>query len=277
MKSNAEIRRESLSCVTQGKWFFRLLIAGVVFGGLSGIVDELINAFYKANGIQTWFNFIQAKATAASQGLVYTLPSSSEMFQMHGALIFSTFIKLIFVGISYVAVAGVYLKAAKRSEERWFSDALSVFARPLGCAWLAFVVFLRIGLWTLLFIVPGIVACYRYSQVWNIKAEHPDWGASQCIAESARLMKGFKMRRLKLDVSFVSWIFIVLIFAFATFMLGGCMEPGMCSRAIILCGSLISMVACIFISVWMAAARAVFYRSVCDEEAAAESADGAIS
>lgn len=274
MKNNSEIRGESLACAKQGKWFFRFMLAGIVFGGLSGLVDGLMDSFYKANGIQTWFGFFHAKFSAASQGLMYSTPSSSASLQMHGASLFSVFIKLVFAGISYVAVAGVYLKAARKKEDRWLADALSVFARPLGCAWLVFVVFLRIWLWSLLLVVPGIIACYRYSQVWNIKSDHPDWGASRCIAESARLMKGFKMQRFRLDVSFVMWFFAAMIPLIA---LHAAREllPGTFSGFILLCGIAICLAAFVFIGIWMAAARAVFYRAVCEVAASGESVESA--
>ena len=40
---------------------------------------------------------------------------------------------------------------------------------------------LFVGLWSLLFWIPGIIAAYRYSQAYYILAENPDKGIMDCI------------------------------------------------------------------------------------------------
>ncbi len=44
---------------------------------------------------------------------------------------------------------------------------------------------IKVFLWTLLFIVPGIVAGYRYSQAFYILADNPDYSVTQCVEEKA--------------------------------------------------------------------------------------------
>ena len=43
-------------------------------------------------------------------------------------------------------------------------------------------------LWSLLFVIPGIVKMYAYSMAYYIKLDHPDYGWKACIDESRRLM-----------------------------------------------------------------------------------------
>ena len=50
--------------------------------------------------------------------------------------------------------------------------------------------------WTLLFIIPGIIAIYRYSMTSCILAENPEMGANDAITRSKELMKGNKLYRL---------------------------------------------------------------------------------
>ena len=128
---------------------------------VSHVANGLMEWMRTSCGIQSWLHFLPAKFSAISQGLVYTAPSSAAALQMHGEMAFSLFINSIFVGISYAALAGVYLKAARGDEMGWMDDAVSNFARPLDCAWLLVSVLVRIVLWTLLLVVPGIVAVYR--------------------------------------------------------------------------------------------------------------------
>lgn len=65
-----------------------------------------------------------------------------------------------------------------------------------------------VTLWTLLFIVPGIIKYYSYSMSYYVKAEHPDYDWKQCIDESRKLMKGHKGELFVQDLSFIGWTII---------------------------------------------------------------------
>ncbi|MGI5977057.1 MAG: DUF975 family protein [Candidatus Limivicinus sp.] len=62
-----------------------------------------------------------------------------------------------------------------------------------------------IFLWSLLFVVPGIIAAYRYRQAVYILIDHPEKSALDCIRESKRLMNGRKAELFMLDLSFIGW------------------------------------------------------------------------
>jgi len=64
---------------------------------------------------------------------------------------------------------------------------------------------LKILAWTLLFIIPGIIAAYRYSMAPYIMAENPDMSAVDAIEESKRLMIDKKWRLFCLQISFIGW------------------------------------------------------------------------
>ena len=62
-----------------------------------------------------------------------------------------------------------------------------------------------IGLWSLLLVVPGIIAAYRYSMAIYLLLDRPELSPMACIAESSRLMSGHKMELFVLDLSFIGW------------------------------------------------------------------------
>jgi len=64
---------------------------------------------------------------------------------------------------------------------------------------------LYIFLWSLLLIIPGIVASFRYSMTDFILAENPDLSASQAIEKSKAMMSGNKWRLFCLHFSFIGW------------------------------------------------------------------------
>ena len=64
---------------------------------------------------------------------------------------------------------------------------------------------LYITLWTLLFIIPGIVAAYSYAMTGYILAEHPELTAKEAIARSKQMMEGNRWRLFCLEISFIGW------------------------------------------------------------------------
>lgn len=64
---------------------------------------------------------------------------------------------------------------------------------------------LFIFLWTLLFIIPGMIATYRYAMTPYILYENPGMSASDAIKESKQLMDGNKWRLFCLNFSFIGW------------------------------------------------------------------------
>ncbi len=61
------------------------------------------------------------------------------------------------------------------------------------------------SLWSLLFVIPGIVKACAYSQAMYILSSHPGKSALECLRESEKLMKGHKMRFFFLHLSFIGW------------------------------------------------------------------------
>ena len=65
-------------------------------------------------------------------------------------------------------------------------------------------------LWSLLFIIPGIVATYSYAMTEFILAEHPELTASEAIAQSKEMMSGNRLRLFCLNISFIGWDILCL-------------------------------------------------------------------
>jgi uncharacterized membrane protein len=75
-----------------------------------------------------------------------------------------------------------------------------------GTAFLAYllqVVF--VILWSLLLIVPGIIAAISYSMTFFIIADNPGIGANEAIDKSKAMMQGYKMKYFLLALGFIGW------------------------------------------------------------------------
>lgn len=70
---------------------------------------------------------------------------------------------------------------------------------------------LFLALWTLLFIIPGIVKSYSYRMVPYIIKENPELSANDAITLSRKMMDGNKWNTFILDLSFIGWALLALI------------------------------------------------------------------
>ena len=66
-----------------------------------------------------------------------------------------------------------------------------------------------IAAWSLLFIIPGIIAAFSYSQAYYILAEHPEKGIMQCLRESKIMMNGNKSKYFVILLSFFGYYFLI--------------------------------------------------------------------
>ena len=115
-----------------------------------------------------------------------------------------------------MSITMIYLRLADgiRPEISNTFDGFSIFGKSV-----LLVVLLEIfvTLWSLLFIVPGIIKAYSYSLAPYILAENPEMNANDAIKESKRLMNGHKMDFFVLQLSFIPWILLVCVtFGFAS-------------------------------------------------------------
>ena len=94
---------------------------------------------------------------------------------------------------------------------------------------------LFIALWSMLFVIPGIVKSCSYAMAFYVKNDNPTLSANEAITESRRLMDGYKMQYFLLQLSFIGWIFV---------------------------GSICFGIGSLWVAAYMEAAKAAFYEEV---------------
>ncbi|MCK5811950.1 MAG: DUF975 family protein [Clostridiales bacterium] len=70
---------------------------------------------------------------------------------------------------------------------------------------------LFVFLWTLLFIIPGIIKSYAYMMVPYLLADNPNLGYKEALRLSDEMTKGYKLDIFILDLSFIGWYLLGLI------------------------------------------------------------------
>jgi len=82
-------------------------------------------------------------------------------------------------------------------KKRYFNIFITMFLRSI-----------YLFLWTLLFIIPGIIKFYAYRMVPYILADNPEMKPGEAIKLSQKMTKGEKLDIFILDLSFLGWFIL---------------------------------------------------------------------
>ncbi len=127
---------------------------------------------------------------------------------------------VLFVGIfvwlmGCVLAAGwiLYHQGVRRGEVMPYSTLFDGFGFAGKIILLNLVMAVFVFLWACLFIVPGIIALYRYRfAVYNL-CENPELGVMEALAMSKQQTKGYKLDLFVLDLTFLGWNILCVLTA----------------------------------------------------------------
>ena len=242
----------------QGKWLSAALIgllAGLlganIFGGASFNVENR----YEAQ-LDTFFH--------SSLWLNYRI-----VFMIGGGvLVLYVLVLLVIGGAAPLGYARYHLNLVDHRDAR-VDDLFSQFHRLGQGFCMQFFRGLFTFLWSLLFVIPGIIAEYSYAMTPYILLEHPEMTAREAIAASKELMKGNKFRLFCLELSFIGWSLLcslpymicAIIFGVAVIF-----HSAAFFSILFAAGFVVSSVCMFFLNAYTQAAAAAFYREICREK-----------
>lgn len=116
----------------------------------------------------------------------------------------------IFLSLVMVGWKLYCLRASREEDTGSFETLFACFKQfwRFYCAQLLMGLFIM--LWTFVFIIPGIIASYAYTQTFYIMLDHPDLSPLEAIRASKQLMRGHKAEYFVLQLSFLGWAFLSL-------------------------------------------------------------------
>ena len=109
-----------------------------------------------------------------------------------------------------LGVAGYFLKLI-RHEAPIIEDMFGGFKYFIKSFVLNLLIMIFVLLWSLLLIIPGIIAALRYSMAYYIMMDNPQLGAFEALNQSKRMMVGFKFELLRLYLSYLGWFLLGII------------------------------------------------------------------
>lgn len=113
---------------------------------------------------------------------------------------------LLRLALSVVGVGfSLFVLNAVRGTGPVLGNLLDGFGMMPRLLFLLILEYVFVLLWSLLFIIPGIVAAYRYRFAVYLMLDHPEYSAMECIQRSKEMTYGYKMQLFILDLSFILW------------------------------------------------------------------------
>lgn len=204
---NNKMLKESALSSLSGNWLkviaVILLVSAIsfLFGTLTDVFSADIQTELDAvseqylNGDIDFVTYVDTVTPLNAQLLPYNLIS---------------FVGSLIVMFITLAQVNFFLMTAKNG-----AASFDNFKSYLKYWWQSFVLYLliavKIVLWSLLLIVPGIIKAFSYSMAQYVKAENPELSASECIKRSTELMDGYKGALLNLMISFLGWLLLVAL------------------------------------------------------------------
>lgn len=211
--------------VLRGMWGVALVVTlvAVIIGDVNAAVlpsftVQVGEAFYTV-GSSDGFQYL-ARIPFAFE-LAFAEPSGflSVAVGIYGVVV------LIIGGAVRQGLCQFNINLIKKDAPAEFNVLFSKFSNLGKCLLLNLATGLLIFAWSLLLIIPGIIAAYRYAMAPYIMAQNPDIGVMDAIGQSKELMRGHKGRLFWLSLTFIGWVLLsVLTFGIGFLWLNPYME-----------------------------------------------------
>ena len=124
-----------------------------------------------------------------------------------GEGILSTFVSILTSLLSVLLGAGfaMYCMAIRRGDRAEYLTLFDGFSFVGKLIALTIVTYAFIWLWSMLFVIPGIVAAYRYRFAAYNLYENPGISVMEALEMSKRQTMGYKGQIFALDLSYIGW------------------------------------------------------------------------
>lgn len=120
---------------------------------------------------------------------------------------YGSLLNLILGGPAGLGIATYFLRLL-RDEDSSIENVFSGFSSFGKTFVLNLLITIFVFLWTLLLIVPGIIALIRYSMSYYIMHDNPELTATEALDRSKEMMDGEKMNLFVLWLSFLGWFIL---------------------------------------------------------------------
>jgi len=181
------------------------VLVAMLLGG-TGCDEPKVNLNIDASGTHANFEFAGQTIFSTGGGLNSDLGAflvGSAIYITIAAIVMAV-VYFVLGSIISVGYARFNLDLVDRGEPG-FETLFSYFSYWKTAAIARLLQSVYVLLWSLLLVIPGVIATYSYAMTEFILAENPELTASEAIARSKEMMSGNRWRLFCLHFSFIGW------------------------------------------------------------------------
>ncbi len=178
------------------------LIYTVISYVLSLMISQItgITEFY-----QTYYTGLSSAAASGNQEALYNAYINIPSLPSPGALAWGLSALLLLMDVMLQVGLTIFCIKTARGEGAAIGNLFDGFGSFLRVMGLELLIYVFTLLWSMLLLVPGLIAAYSYRQALYLLLDNPEMGVLECIRESKRMMRGHKWELLCWDLSFLGW------------------------------------------------------------------------
>ena len=223
MKTNTQFKNEALAAL-KGNWG-KAVLATLVYALLVGL----------AVGPSTWQTIetqayvqehVSGSSVYAAASLIQDPAYQLLQKKQTGTSAFTFLIEVFLIFPLLVGFANAFRVLLVKADNDILPNTFKIgfsnyWHKVLGMLHMV----ILIGLWSLLFLIPGIIKGFSYAMTPFILEENPELGTQQAIHRSRMMMRGHKFDLFWLYLSFIGWgILCIFTFGIGYFWLAPYME-----------------------------------------------------
>lgn len=169
---------------------------------------SLLISLVRDNPLEALYNqLLDAAATGSPAAVSGVFQAAPTLLQSPSAKI-TLFLSILVLLYTLVLEYGYssYALALYRGGQPGSGELFSRFYMGGKVILLSLVIFAATYLWSLLFLIPGVIAWYRYRMSRYVLLDHPEMGVLTAWNHSKQMMQGHKSQLFLVDLSFLLWI-----------------------------------------------------------------------
>ena len=123
------------------------------------------------------------------------------------------FVAIVIAGPLSLSWASIYLNVIRKNKSPIIEDLFTGFSSRNFLRGIVGMIYYEIFvlLWSLLFVIPGIIKSISYSQMFYLMIDDPKLEAGDAQKKSMALMRGHKLEYFLLQLSFFPWFLLIII------------------------------------------------------------------
>lgn len=173
------------------------IVLGVLFSYLS---SRIVGARVTVNSMRQYLEHLEnGNVDYAIRYFQTLMPTGGEQLM---SMLLDMVYRIVTVGWY------IFLLSTIRGLGAGYGNLLDGFDFFLRIILLNILIGIFVFLWSLLLVIPGIIALYRYRLAVYILIDNPDLSVMDCIRRSKELTRGHKGELFVLDLSFIGWLLL---------------------------------------------------------------------